>query len=124
MASRRLERAQDLIKEEISRLLLFKVKDPRLRVVSVTRVRMTGDLRRATVMYSIYDDQADRAAIQACLEKATGFMRREVGRILEMKFTPEILFEFDPSLEYAQHLDQLLGQLTGPSSEGGDDSGS
>lgn len=109
--TRRVEKAQDLVKEEISRLLLFKVKDPRLKALSITRVKMTPDLRQARIFYSVFDDQADRAGIQASLDKAMGFFRREIGRNLGLKFVPQLDFEFDRSLEYAQHMDRLLTEM-------------
>lgn len=111
MTTKRVAKIQDLIKEEVSRLLLFKVKDPRLQTVSVTRVKITPDLKRAVVFYSVFDDQADRGRIQSGLERATGFFRTEVGRVAGLKFVPEIVFEFDRSLEYAQHMDRLLSGL-------------
>ncbi len=111
MPGRRIKRAQDLIREEVSRLLLFKAKDPRLKSVSVTQVEMTADLRRAMVYYSIFNDQADRGEIQALLDKAAGFFRREISRAVELKYVPEIRFEFDKSIEYAQHMDQVFSHI-------------
>ena len=111
MSGRRLERMQDLVRETVSSLLLFKVKDPRTSSVSVTEVRMTADLRQARIYYAIMDDKADRAEVQAGLERAAGFIRREVGRAVQMKFTPEISFEFDRSLEYSRHMDRVLADV-------------
>ena len=121
MATRRAERAQDLIMQEISRLLLLKAKDPLLRFVSVTGVQMTGDLRKAKVRYSIFDDSIDRIDMQKRLEKATGFIRREVGHNLVLKYVPEIQFEFDKSLEYAQHIDHVLKDIFPDSGDLDDD---
>lgn len=111
MASRRVERAQDLIREEVSRLLLMKIKDPRLKSVTITSVKMTGDLKKAKVLYSVFDDSADRKAIEQGLAKAAGFFRRELGHVLDLKYIPEIRFEFDKSLEYAQHMDKILSDI-------------
>ena len=90
MAGRRVQRVQDLIREEVSRLLLFKIKDPRLGCVSVTSVEITGDLRKARIFYSIFDDQADRNSIQQGLDRAVGFFRREVSPRVESTPTRSI----------------------------------
>lgn len=123
MTSRRVARAQDLIREEVSRLLLFKLKDPRLQAVSVTAVRMSADLHQAVIAYSVFDDNADRDRIQAGLEKASGFIRREIGRAVRMKFVPEIRFEFDRSLEYAQHMERVLREIGERNGKGREDDG-
>ncbi|MBF0527938.1 MAG: 30S ribosome-binding factor RbfA [Deltaproteobacteria bacterium] len=119
--TRRVERVQDLVKEEVSRLLLFKIKNQSLKTLSITRVKMTPDLKQARIYYSVFDDQADRALIQEYLVKASGFFRREIGRNLELRFVPEVFFEFDNSLEYAQHMDRLLTDLRRTSGEEEDD---
>ena len=111
MTGRRVHKAQDLIREEVARLLAGKVKDPRISAVSVTGVKMSPDLKRAVVMFSVFDDTMDRENILKGLNRAAGFIQREVGRNLRLKFTPEIRFEFDRSLEYAQHMDQVLNRV-------------
>ena len=111
MTGRRVARVQDLLKEEVSNLLLFKVRDPRLRSVSITGVRMSPDLKRAVISYCFFDEEATREGVEAGLSSASGFFRREVGRSLGLKFVPELVFRFDQSLEYAQHMDQLLRSI-------------
>jgi ribosome-binding factor A len=111
VGSRRIARVQDLVKEEIARLLLFKIKDPRLRSVTVTHVKMTADLRRAVVFYGVFDDDMDRDEVNTGLVQAAGFIRREVGRTVGLKFVPHLEFEFDQSMEYAQHIDRLFKEL-------------
>ncbi len=115
-----MSRVQDLIKEEVSRLLLYKVKDPRLHTLSVTRVVMTPDLKSATVYYSIFDDKADRREIKRGLEKAAGFFRSQVGQAANLRFVPELKFEYDRSLEYAQHMDKVLTDLAAENQGEGD----
>ena len=118
--SRRVDRAQDLVREEVSRLLLYRIKDPRLAGISVTGVKMTADLRQALIFYSHYDDQCDRKAMQQGLERAAGFIRREIGRAVALKYVPEIKFEFDDSLQYAQHMEKVLQDLKEPEGDEGD----
>lgn len=121
MTSRRVARVQDMVREEVSRLLLFKAKDPRLSGVTVTSVRMTADLKKATVFYGVFDDRVDREGVRRGLEKAAGFFRREVGRAIGLKFAPEIDFEFDRSLEYAQHMEQVFKNLKESTGDEADD---
>lgn len=102
---------QELILATVSELILLKIKDPRLKAVSLTRARLTPDLKKAVVSYSIYDDSLNRDEIQKSMVKASGFFRREIGRRLELKHTPELRFEFDRNLEYAQHINRLLADL-------------
>jgi ribosome-binding factor A len=111
MPSRRVERAQDLIKEEVARLLLFKVKDPRVGSVTITSVQMTGDLKRALIQYAILGDREERAEVQTGLEKASGFIRREIGQALRLKFVPEIEFRYDHGLRHARHMDEVFKNL-------------
>jgi len=121
---KRVSRVQELIQKEISELLLFKVKDPRLTAVTITKVKMSPDLRRAVVYYSVFKDDVDRGEVQRGLESAAGFFRREVGRAVSLKFVPEIFFQLDRGLEYAQHMDQVFKNLTdqqGPESENDND---
>ncbi|MBW2061572.1 MAG: 30S ribosome-binding factor RbfA [Deltaproteobacteria bacterium] len=111
MSTRRVARIQGLIMETVSYLLLAKVKDPRLQSVTVTRVEVSPDLRRAMVYYSFFGQDADREAVAQTLKGSTGFFRREVGRKVGLKFVPEIVFRFDQSMEYSQHMDEVFKRL-------------
>ncbi|MBU2547773.1 MAG: 30S ribosome-binding factor RbfA [Proteobacteria bacterium] len=121
MSGRRVSRVEDLIREEISRLLLYKIKDPRLSAVTVTRVKMTGDLKKARIYYGVFDDRLDREDVSRGMERAAGFFRREVGRVVGLKFVPELEFEYDRSLEYAQHMDQVFRDLKDATGTGDDE---
>ena len=111
MTSRRLEKMNELLKEAVALLLLRKSKDPRLKAVNVTGVRMTADLKRAVVFYSLLGGEAERAEASQALEKARGFVRAAAGGRLGLKYTPEIVFEFDRNPEYAQRMTELLDRL-------------
>ena len=111
MTQRRLEKMNELLKETIALLLLNKSKDPRLRTVNVTMVRMSADLRQALVFYSLLGGDEDKAAARLALDRARGFVRTAVGETLGLKYTPEIKFEFDRNLEYAQHMTEVLNQI-------------
>ena len=112
MTQRRLEKMNELLKEAIAVLLLQKSKDPRLRQVNVTAAKMTADLKRAVILYSLLGGDEEKIAVQKALDRAAGFVRTAVGETLGLKYTPEIRFEFDRNLEYAQHMTELLNNLS------------
>jgi ribosome-binding factor A len=85
-----------------------QIKDPRLGMVTVTDVRVTGDLHDATIFYTVYGDEFERADSEAALEAARGQMRSEVGRQTGVKFTPTLAFVLDRVPDTAKHIDDLL----------------
>ena len=106
MPERRPERVGHLVQAELGRLLLRDAKDPRLRDVTVTAVRMTADLRMARVYFRTLGGTDAEAG--AALARATPFLRRAVGQALAMRVTPELRFEFDSVPDTARRLDELL----------------
>jgi ribosome-binding factor A len=106
--TRRTQRVADAAKEVIAALLLKDVKDPRIGMVTLTTVEVSPDLRHARVLFSVLGDETKRKESLAGLRSASGFIRREVARQLRLRAAPELLFEFDPSLEYAERLSRLL----------------
>jgi len=111
MGTKRVLKVQGLIMEEISRLLLLKAKDPRLKDVGVTGVELTPDLKKARVYYNLFNEDADREATAKVLKRSSSFFRREVGRCAGLKYAPEIIFTFDQSQEYGRHMDEILRRL-------------
>jgi ribosome-binding factor A len=111
--SRRTGRVGDLIRAELSDLLLRHVQDPRIRLVSVTEVDVTQDLRRATVKVSVLGEDDERVATIEALRHARGFLRTELAHRLRMRTTPELLFELDRGAEYSQRISDLLESLNG-----------
>ena len=111
MDSRRPNKVGELIKEEISRMLLSEVKDPRIGFVTLTKVKVSRDLRFVKVWFSVLGDQSAREECLRGLNSATGFVRRELGRRLRFRYVPEIVFSFDPSLEYMGRLAELIHQI-------------
>jgi ribosome-binding factor A len=86
------------------------VKDPRLGFVTVTDARVTGDLREATVFYTVYGDEAQRVATATALDKVRGLVRSEVGAQTGIKFTPSIAFVEDAVADGARHIETLLAE--------------
>jgi ribosome-binding factor A len=106
----RVRRLADRIKEIVAQLVERRVKDPRLGFVTITDVRLTNDMREATVFYTVLGDDAERVASGVALESATGMIRSEVGRVTGVRFTPSITFVLDAVPTTAAHIDELLKQ--------------
>ncbi|MBH5337283.1 30S ribosome-binding factor RbfA [Streptomyces pactum] len=107
----RAKRLADLIREVVAQKLQRGVKDPRLGShVTITDTRVTGDLREATVFYTVYGDDETRAEAAAGLESAKGVLRSEVGRAAGVKFTPTLTFVADALPETARTIEDLLDQ--------------
>jgi len=108
---KRSEKVAEAIHEEISTLLINGVKDPRVGLVTVTSVKLTDDLRHATVYFSVRGADAERKDGEVGLNSAKGFLRREVGKLLRMRFVPEIVFKYDDSVAYGNHIESILKQI-------------
>ncbi|ARX86842.1 MULTISPECIES: 30S ribosome-binding factor RbfA [Streptomyces] len=105
----RAKRLADLIREVVAQKLQRGIKDPRLGShVTITDTRVTGDLREATVFYTVYGDDEERAAAAAGLESAKGVLRSEVGRAAGVKFTPTLTFVADALPDNARAIEDLL----------------
>ncbi len=111
MEHKRADRVADLILKELAEVLLRKVKDPRLADITLTDVKVSPDLRHAKVYYSLLRDEEKKTVVAVGLESAKGFVKRELGKRLQLKRMPDISFHFDGSLEYGSHIDRLLGEL-------------
>jgi ribosome-binding factor A len=108
LAGTRSHRVGDQILREISSLLLFKVKDPRLRGVTLTEVKMSKDLRHAYVYYSLLGEDEQKRDAQAGFESAQRFIRKAVGEKIHVRYVPDIQFRYDTSLEHGQKIERLL----------------
>jgi ribosome-binding factor A len=111
MVSNRSKRVGDRIREEISDLLLRKVKDPRIGFVTITAVEVSKNLRAAKVFYSVLGAPEDRQRAADGLASALGFIKLELGARLQLKFMPEIVFAYDPSIEYGDRIERLLMEI-------------
>jgi len=98
----------DRIRVIVAELLERRVKDPRLGFVTITEVRVTGDLQHASVFYTVLGSDEDRAGTAAALESAKGLIRSEVGRRLGIRLTPSVEFVLDALPDTAQHLEEAL----------------
>ena len=122
MANNRLARTNDDIQRVLSELLR-NVKDPRVQqgMISVTRVETTGDLRYAKVWLSVYG-MKDEKEFKRGLKSASGWLRKELASSMNLRYTPELVFELDHSIEYGAHISSLLNELDiRPDEEAGDE---
>jgi ribosome-binding factor A len=108
---RRTDRMGDLVRAELSDLLLREVQDPRIKLVSLTSVEVTPDMRRAVVRVSALGDEAQRLGALEALRHARGFLRTELSHRLTTRVTPELVFELDRGAEHSQKISDLLESL-------------
>ncbi|RLC68438.1 MAG: 30S ribosome-binding factor RbfA [Chloroflexi bacterium] len=111
--SRRSERTSKLIQREISELLERDVSDPRLsRLISVTEVTLSPDLRHAKVFVSTLGSEINKEDMLAGFNKASGFLRKELALHLKLRYTPQLSFHYDDSIERGARLLKLIGEPT------------
>lgn len=114
MAKYRSGRINEEIKKELSVIIRDDLKDPRISaMVSVTRVDVTRDLRYAKVYVSLFGDDESKKNTLLALKSSSGFMRRELGSRINLRYTPEVLIELDESLDHAMHIDSLIERIKG-----------
>ncbi|MFJ7729034.1 30S ribosome-binding factor RbfA [Neobacillus sp. NPDC097160] len=109
--SHRANRVGEQMKKELSDIIGRKIKDPRIGFVTVTDVQVTGDLQQAKVFISVLGDDEQKENTLKGLAKAKGFIRTEIGHRIRLRKTPEIIFEWDESIDYGNRIETLLHQL-------------
>lgn len=97
MIRRRPDRVGELLKEEVSRILSGELKDPLLGFITITGVKVSGDLRHAKIFVSVLGDEEERKKSLQGLDRAKGYIRRLLGKRLKLRFTPDISFQIDKS---------------------------
>jgi ribosome-binding factor A len=117
MGENRIQRISNLIKKEVAEMLIREVKDPRIGMVTITGATVSKDLRIAHIYYSALGSEKQIQDSTIGLRQATKFIQREIGRRIRMRYTPAIDFQFDHSLEYGSHIDQILQTLSFPKEE-------
>ena len=118
MTSYRADQVGEQVREEIMSIIRRDLKDPRIGFVSITGVRMSPDLRQARVRVSVLGKPDEQKASIKGLVSAKGLIRHELGRRLRnLKFSPELRFELDSSIEYSVHISELLKEVLPQSGE-------
>ena len=111
MASQRPNRVGDQIREDIADLLAREVHDPGIGFLTITRVSVTADLQIARVYYTTIGDEKARKDSRKALERATPFLRRQLGRRLRLRRIPELQFFFDESVERHDRIERILQEI-------------
>lgn len=104
----RVEKVQEFIKQEISKIIINEVKDPRIGFVTVTNVEMTKDLRSAKIYVSLFGSDEEKKATWQGLISSLGFFRSEIGKRVRLRFTPEISLHLDNSFENSARIQKIL----------------
>ena len=117
METVRQKRTAEQIRTTLSELFLLSMKDPRLQGLTVTRVSIDRELMYADIYVHALGEEEREEEVMDALEKAGGFLRRELGRVLRLRHVPNLHFHWDPSLAHAEHIDSLLDELYIPGLE-------
>ena len=107
----RPERVGDQIRAEVTGIIARELHDPGVGFVTVTRVQVTPDLQHARVYYTSLGDDTARRNTARALDRAAGFMRRQIGQRLRLRHAPEIHFQFDESVGHQDRVEQLLKEI-------------
>lgn len=111
MTIKRSDKIAEALHELISGLLIKGVKDPRIGFATITAVKVTDDLRYATIYFTVIGEESEKKDTEVGLNSAKGFIRKEVAKVLRLRFVPEIIFKYDESVEYGRHIDNLLNEV-------------
>jgi ribosome-binding factor A len=108
---RRKDKVQEVIREEMGKILQEELHDPRIGFVTVTRVEMTDDLRYAKIYYSVLGSKKDIQATTSALNSAAGFIRRLIAQRVNLRFVPEIILKLDTSSREAIRLEEIFQEI-------------
>lgn len=111
MTVKRAEKVAEAIHEIVSALLIKGVKDPRIGFTTITGVKLSDDLHLATIYFTVVGDDEEKKSTEKGLNSARGFLRKELGKNLHMRYVPDLLFRYDASIDYGHHIDTLLDEI-------------
>lgn len=115
---KRSDRVGALLQQEISALILRQLKDPRTQGLTITAVEVSDDLRNARVFFNTAMSEASAKDAQAGLDHAAGFLRREIGKRLDLKYLPNLRFQYDESFDRGSRMDEMLAGMPAAKSAG------
>ena len=110
MSSRRLERLSEALKQEVSKIILYKLKNIKISFITVTKAEISPDLKKAKVYISVLGDDATQKKTLLSLEHAKVFIQSEVGAQLQTRYTPTLTFCLDESLKKSMHISKLIDE--------------
>ncbi len=108
---RRVKRYADMLKRVISEVIEFKLKDPNKGMITLTKVKVSPDLRVATIYYTVLGDANQRAKTKAVLDRSKAFIRNEIRPFITSRWLPELRFFYDDTMDYAERIDSLLKSI-------------
>ncbi|HHE54349.1 MAG TPA: 30S ribosome-binding factor RbfA [Caldithrix abyssi] len=108
---RRVKRYADMLKRVVSEVLEFKLKDPNKGMITITRVKVSPDLRVATFYYTVLGDEKQRDKTRQVLERSKSFIRNEIKPFITSRWLPELRFFYDETMDYAERIDSLLKSI-------------
>ncbi len=111
MQGKRAERVGTLIKHELAAVLLRGLRDPRIGFVTVTEVKVSDDLKYARVFYTVLGDEEKKEETQKGLDQARGYLQRDLGQALKLRFTPHLSFELDSTLDEGLKIDGIIRKI-------------
>jgi len=111
LPGKRSVRVGDVVLKEVAFLLLERVRDPRVQGVTLTGIHLSDDLKQARIYFSVMGDDAQVERAQAGLNSATGFLKREIGRRVDLRYVPGITFFYDPSLKTGNHMERIFEKM-------------
>ncbi len=120
MPSRRQRQVAELLHQELSQLIQFEARDPRLGFVTVTDVEISPDLRQARVYFTVLGDEEDIQSTMAGLESAVDYFRRMLGQSVSLRYVPQLSFAYDASVERGRRVEGLLNEIRQEHDEAGD----
>jgi ribosome-binding factor A len=119
MASTRQRRVQELLVKDISEIIRRELKDPDVGFVTITDAEVTPDLRHARVFFSVLGNEAQRVKTGKALNRAAGFIRSQFAHRAQLRFVPDLKFEFDSALEQGMRITELLAKVKQDDEEAG-----
>jgi len=108
MQSKRSNRVAELLKREISKILVEDIKDPGISIVTITNVKISDDLKSAKIYFTVLGDKSLREKTQQGLNRATAFIRSEIGKRVNLKYNPELKFYYDTVADTVDNLENLF----------------
>ncbi len=107
----RMQKVNELMKRELGSMLQREMRDPRLQFVTITEVSVSPDLHHARIKFSVLGQSANVEDVTESLNHAAGYMRRFIAKNLRLRYTPELEFIYDPSIEYSVRIEQTLKDI-------------
>ena len=111
LAGKRSVRVGDQILKEIADMLTHQIRDPRVQGATLTGINCSNDLKNARVYFSVIGGKEEIEKVQSGLESATGYIKREISRRINLRYTPQIKFEHDPTLETGNQIEKLFKKI-------------